>query len=588
MNRTPKYVVSGTLTSAHLAEHHRDPAGPGRRADRPAQAAAGEEHRCDRQRDPGQLAAARSIPPQRRPQASALLAALADPRRGFEAVVVGEPQRAFYGNQFGSTFPLFTHWGVPLWVPEVGGPIDPDNEAHDLIMSVFGGVSKGERNRIKIRVRTAMAAQAQLEGRYLGGRPPYGYMLIDVGPHPNPAKAADGKRLHALAPDPQTADVVRRIFADYLAGMGVKAIAEALTWDGIPSPSAYDPSRNPHRCGIAWAWSAVAAILGNPRYTGRQVWNRQRKDEVLLDVHDVALGFTTKQRWNQAGDWIWSEQTVHEPLIDTAIFERAQALRRTRAAHAQRAPRRTPRPYLLRGLLYCGICERRMQGSWNNDAAYYRCMFLSHYAAKNKISHPRAVYLREGLIVPGLDDWLGGLFRPGQLARTVRLLEQAQDADIDDAVTAEARRDIVGCDAKLRQHRAALEAGADPAIVAGWMAETQARRVAAEARMQPGPQRLRLSREEITRHLAAIGDVTSVIATGNPADKATLYGQLGLSLTYHQAAMTVKVEARLLSAMYVKGCPRGDRPHTPILLYTPQRRDRSVVHPGTLPSPSAG
>jgi hypothetical protein len=44
-------------------------------------------------------------------------------------------------------------------VPEVGGPTDPDNEAHDLIMSVFGGVSKGERNRIKIRVRTAMAAQ---------------------------------------------------------------------------------------------------------------------------------------------------------------------------------------------------------------------------------------------------------------------------------------------------------------------------------------------------------------------------------------------------------------------------------------------
>jgi len=62
----------------------------------------------------------RSIPPQRRPEASKLLAALADPNRGFEAVVMGEPQRAFYGNQFGNTFPLFEHYGVPLWVPEVG------------------------------------------------------------------------------------------------------------------------------------------------------------------------------------------------------------------------------------------------------------------------------------------------------------------------------------------------------------------------------------------------------------------------------------------------------------------------------------
>ena len=136
-------------------------------------------------------------------------------------MVIGEPQRAFYGNQFGKTFPLFAHYGVPLWVPEVGGPIDPDNEAHDLIMSVFGGMSKGERNRIKIRVRTAMAAQAQLEGRFLGGRPPYGYQLIDAGPHPNPAKAADGKRLHALAIDDPAAGVVERIFAEFLAGHGL-------------------------------------------------------------------------------------------------------------------------------------------------------------------------------------------------------------------------------------------------------------------------------------------------------------------------------------------------------------------------------
>ncbi|MGW5479907.1 hypothetical protein [Streptomyces sp. NPDC004008] len=99
------------------------------------------------------------------------------------AVVIGEQQRTFYGNQFGNTFPVFMHFRIPLWVPEVGGPIDPDNEAHDLVMSVFGGMSKGERNRIKSRVRTAMSSQAQLQGRYLGGRPPYGYRIADAGPH---------------------------------------------------------------------------------------------------------------------------------------------------------------------------------------------------------------------------------------------------------------------------------------------------------------------------------------------------------------------------------------------------------------------
>jgi site-specific DNA recombinase len=495
----------------------------------------------------------RSIPPQRRPQASRLLAALADPDRGFEAVVVGEPQRAFYGNQFGNTYPLFAHYGVPLWVPEVGGPIDPDNEAHDLIMSVFGGVSKGERNRIKIRVRTAMATQARIEGRYLGGRPPYGYMLIDAGPHPNPAKAADGKRLHVLAPDPQTADVVQRIFAEYLAGKGVKAIAEGLTRDGIPSPSAYDRARNRHRCGIAWSWGAVAAILANPRYTGRQVWNRQRKDEVLLDVQDVALGFTTKQRWNEAGKWIWSDKPVHKALIDTATFEQVQALRRVRGERAQRAPRRTPRPYALRGILYCGACERRMQGSWNNDAAYYRCMFLIQYAAKNKIDHPRVVYLREDQVLPAVDRWLADRLDARTLPQILRELEQANDTSATDPHHEQARCDIAACDAKLRQHRAALEAGADPQLVTSWMSEVQGQRKAAEARLQHQPERRRMSLDELDQLVTSLRSLGQAVASADLADKIEIYGRLGLTLTYYPTGPERKVKAmvRPTQSMYV-------------------------------------
>lgn len=153
-----------------------------------------------------------------------------------------------------------------------------------------GGMSKGERNRIKIRVRSAMAAQAKVEGRYLGGRPPYGYRLTNLGPHPNPAKAADGRQLHGLAIDETAAPVVVRIFAEFLRGSGLFAIAEGLTRDGTPCPSAHDPARNSHRDGLAWSKGAIRAILTNPRYTGRQVWNRQRKDEVLLDVEDVISG----------------------------------------------------------------------------------------------------------------------------------------------------------------------------------------------------------------------------------------------------------------------------------------------------------
>jgi site-specific DNA recombinase len=508
----------------------------------------------------------RSIPPQRRPEAGKLLAALAHPNRGFDAVVVGEPQRAFYGNQFGNTFPLFAHYGVPLWVPEVGGPIDPNNEAHDMIMSTFGSLSKGERNRIKIRVRAAMATQAQFEGRYLGGRPPYGYLLVDVGPHPNPAKAADGKRLHALALDEPAAAVVRRIFAEFLAGYGILAIAERLTGEGILCPSAHDRARNRHRCGLAWSKSAVRAILMNPRYTGRQVWNRQRKDEVLLDVHDVALGHTTKMRWNDEDKWIFSEEIVHPPVIDDETFAKAQQLLAAKnARQVIRRPRTSPRPYVLRGLLFCGICRRRMQGSWNNDQSYYRCTFPDQYARTNHVQHPRAVYLREAEVLPELDTWLSGALDPAHLQDTIEDLAASQHEEISPEL-ASLQDEIDGYDRQLAQYRASLNAGGDPAVIGQWITETQARKLAADARQRAvadtsaGP--ARMTKEQITATVNAITGLVDALRYATTEDKAEIYTGLNLHLTYNPAARTVTTRAEIGRTCTKGSCPRGDlNPH---------------------------
>src|SRR5665647_3583547 len=99
-----------------------------------------------------------------------------------------------------------------------------------------------------------------------GGRPPYGYQLVDAGPHPNPGRAASGQRAHRLEVDPLAAPVVARIFKLYAEGQGLRAIAQRLTDDGQPSPAAHDPRRNTHRDARGWAHSAVRAILKNEAY----------------------------------------------------------------------------------------------------------------------------------------------------------------------------------------------------------------------------------------------------------------------------------------------------------------------------------
>lgn len=134
------------------------------------------------------------------------------------------------------------------------------------------------------------------------------------------------------------------------------------------------------------------------------------------------------------------------------------------------------------------------------------------------------MYLREEQLLPRRDDWLSRKFSPDALPQTVRELEDAQ-ADEPKPYEA-AQREISDCDAKLRQHRAALEAGADPVLITSWLNETQARRAAAEARLRRPAGRRRMTRDEITSLVTALGDLMQVLRDADPADKAAVYSQL--------------------------------------------------------------
>jgi DNA invertase Pin-like site-specific DNA recombinase len=339
----------------------------------------------------------------RRPQATALIAQLPDADRGWEAIVLGEYERAFYGSQYAAMAPLFEHYGIQLWMPETGGRVDYSCEHDEQAMTVLGLSSKREITRTSIRVRTAMSVQTREQGRYLGGRPPYGYRLGDAGPHPNKVHAAWGRRAHHLEPDPETAHVVRWMFAQRLAGHSVARIARALNEAGIPCPSAADPGRNPHRSGAAWTLRTVATILSNPRYTGRQVWNRQRTDRELADPADVILGHRQVQRWNLPDGWVISARPAHPALVSEDDFIAAQGVSAARGpapAGGPAVPGR--RRYLLAGLLVCGTCGRRMESTWSNGKPAYRCRHGHTSALGPDPGRPRSAYVREDRVLPHL------------------------------------------------------------------------------------------------------------------------------------------------------------------------------------------
>ncbi len=358
----------------------------------------------------------RRMPWTERPEAAALLAAARNPCRPFDAVVVGEYERAFHGDQLTHIAAVLASYGVQLWLPETNGPVDLGSPAHQALMMLLGHQSNREILRARFRTTMAMTAQARDQSRHLGGRPPYGYQLVDAGPHPNAVHARWGRRLHRLDPDPVTAPHVRWIFAQRLTGYSTAAIARALNERGVPCPSNHDPARNKHRHNDGWTLRTVAEILANPRYTGRQVWNRHRTDHHETVPGDKRTGRPQRHLPNPKDQWVISRRAAHPALVSEHNFVAVQAISAT-----PRPDTDETRTYLLAGLLRCGLCGRLLESHWVYRSPGYRCRHGHTSARGPSPDRPKNIYVRQDTAITYAATQLDVPFNnPEQVAYQVR------------------------------------------------------------------------------------------------------------------------------------------------------------------------
>ncbi len=392
-------------------------------------------------------------------------------------------------------------------------------------------------------------------GRWLGGRPPYGYRIGDVGPHPNPSKAASGARLHQLEVDHETAPIVRRIYDMYVAGAGYKQIAKLLTTEGVPRPSAHDRGRNPHRQGHAWAMSAVRAILANPRYLGYHVSGRTKKADILIDPDRPALGHVTRQHCQDRADWVTSSVRTYEALMDEAAWHRGQAITaaKTRTKAVTPARHRThngtrrsePSRYPLAGLVVCDCCGKKFQGNMARGHAFYRCKASPDYPGRLS-DHPAGLAVREDRLLPHIDAWLATTFAPDRIAETARLIVQADVAGHrEDPAVTRARANLVECEHKSAKYLDGLEAGIPAELIALRVAVAQREKKAAEAVLATAPPApTPLGFDEVMETLTALRNLPELLATIEQSDRAALYQSLGLTVTYRRVGHSEQVKLR--------------------------------------------
>ncbi|MFG1770700.1 recombinase family protein [Nocardia salmonicida] len=506
----------------------------------------------------------RSVPWHRRTHANRLLEDLRNPDRGWTGIVVGEGTRCWFGNQFSLVAPRIHAYGVSIWVPELGGRYDPDNVTHSMMMNMLGGLSESERQHVQQRTRASMDAQVLNEGRHQGGRPPYGYLVVDGPPHPNPNRAADNLKLRILSIDAATAPIVQRIFRAYLDGYGDKAIATDLNRLEISCPSAHRPEQNRHRSGDGWQASTVSAILQNPRYTGYAFFGRWTKHEVLLDPDDVAAGHIVRFKRSPAQRIVRSRHRAHPAIISVETFTEATLRRRERAGISNRTRSRLDRtrstrsstPYLFRGRVRCEQCNRKMQGELLRGSVYYRCKASTLAPGSPKLhDHPRTVNLREDHLIGPVDTWLAKLFDREHLDTTVAALLEAHNDGDNDARRTVLQDKIRQAQTKITRHLAAVEAGVDPQVVVEALNAAQAEKASAEMEINNLPRIERLTEVEIRKLVESFGDVRLVLANGTSAQKQELYDALKLQVQYSHLEHQANVCAHIV--VFSTGVRRG-------------------------------
>ena len=162
-----------------------------------------------------------------------------------------------------------------------------------------------------------------------------------------------------LVIDPEQAEIVRRIYREYLEGASFLQIKRSLEADGIPNGAGH----------LKWHESNIHQILTNEKYIG---------DALLQKTYPVSI-LDKKRAANNGEMPKYYVEGSHKAIIDRDVFMKVKAEIARRANLNPDGKRRVySSKYALSGMVFCGHCGdiyRRVK--WNNRgcrSTVWRCV----------------------------------------------------------------------------------------------------------------------------------------------------------------------------------------------------------------------
>jgi site-specific DNA recombinase len=283
-------------------------------------------------------------------------------------------------------------------------------------------LSEGEVSQLHVGFKGTMNAQflaelalkirrgqrGNIEKGLASGGLSYGYVVVrEFGPHGEPLRGR--RRIN----DDQAA-VVRRIFADYVAGLTPLAIARALNAEGVPSMR-----------GGKWRTSTIGGhrqrkhgILHNELYIGVLIGGRTSKAKDPRTSKEINRLHAEAQ---------WRRVPVPElRIVDDATWKAAHDVKRANGGGPKTATRRRRSPHLLSDLIHCATCGARFV---QRDAVRLTCSGFYYDGTCDNSRRVRRAWL-EGRV---LEEVAKLLADPGNVARWTKRYHEARAAQTSQA-----------------------------------------------------------------------------------------------------------------------------------------------------------
>lgn len=246
--------------------------------------------------------------------------------------------------------------GIPIIFEKEG--INTLQVSSELLITLFSGLSQAESESISMNVKIGKRQSLK------NGNVPFCYKSF-LGYK----KGADGK------PEivPEEANIITRIYTEYLAGKSLNDIAKSLITDGIYTPTGK----------TQWTSKVVLSILSNEKYKG----------DALLQKTYIVDCISKKMKKNNGELPMYYVENNHPAIIERSMFDRVQeeisrrnSKRKVKEKGTKTELGKYSSKYALSELLFCGNCGtpyRRV--TWTNRGkkkVVWRCISRLDYGTK--------------------------------------------------------------------------------------------------------------------------------------------------------------------------------------------------------------